>query len=465
LGYRDDVRDAEALGSRPGELLAGRYELLEVLGRGGFGLVRCARDRVTGRMVAVKLMTQGSREAAARFAREARLLQGLTHPNTTRILDVGETPLGLPFIVMELLLGETLAARLGRGPLPADQALAIVRGVLLSLAEAHRRGIVHRDVKPSNIFVLQSGAGIKLMDFGIAKDPFSSTATSEFNALEAVRRGELPSSTGKMLTEAEVVIGSPRYMAPEQLSGELATAASDVYAVGLVLAEALTGAPVFRGRGVTSVIVDRAQQREPVHLAGVDPPWVAEWIARATEPDPARRFRDASEMLAFGPPRAPASKSSRARWWVGAVALGVAVGGVGGVAIVSRERDAVDVEVGAAGKERRRRDAGGSRNVRRVDEPPVPKPDPEALRAMGLTLIETDARELLLAAGGGVSCSALEIPNDYACKDLKNAMRGRPETILCHPKRALLVSCIEDAGKKPRPDLVGAFLAAAGLGP
>jgi serine/threonine-protein kinase len=201
-------------------LFANRYELGERLGAGGMGEVRRARDTVLDRAVAIKLLSPAFAEDASlreRFGREARLVARLTHPGIVTVFDTGIED-GAPFIVMEVVDGTTLAALIARdGALAAERAAAIGHEVALTLAYAHAKGVLHRDVKPANI-LLPAGGGAKLGDFGIAL-----------------------SAEASRLTQAGTLLGTAGYLAPEQLAGEEATAASDVYALGACLYEALAG--------------------------------------------------------------------------------------------------------------------------------------------------------------------------------------------------------------------------------
>ena len=201
--------------------LAADYALLEEIGGGGMGLVFRARDLQLDKTVAIKIIRPDMATAAAaeRFLREARILASCSHPNIVPVHRAGEAD-GIRYYVMDFLEGETLAARLERGPLPADEALQLADDLLGALAVVHERGVVHRDVKPSNI-VLSQGRAL-LTDFGISKAPASGQST---------------------LTGAGDVIGTPGFMPPEQLAGGEVGAATDVCAAGMVIFQALTGRP------------------------------------------------------------------------------------------------------------------------------------------------------------------------------------------------------------------------------
>ncbi|MFW6091543.1 MAG: protein kinase domain-containing protein [Actinomycetota bacterium] len=252
-------------------VLADRYELARRLGSGGMAQVFAAYDRVLQRQVAIKLINDAHvRDPAGleRFTQEARLAAGLQHPNTVAVFDVGEHG-GRPFIVMELVEGSTLADRLGhQGRLPLDETVAIADAVLAGLAAAHDRGMVHRDVKPSNI-LLPAGGGVKLADFGIATVGDSGD-----------------------LTSAGQVLGTPRYLAPERAAGHAATPASDVYAVGAIMYECLAGGPVVHagtagGRTSAPPLADVVPQ-VPQDVAAV--------VDRALADNPLDRFANAQAM-------------------------------------------------------------------------------------------------------------------------------------------------------------------------
>ena len=222
----------------------GPYSIDGPIGAGGMGEVYRARDTRLERTVAIKVLLGGlgddprSRE---RFEREARTISSLEHPNICAIYDVGEQA-GRAFLVMQFLEGRTLAGRLETGPIPTDAALRIAIEICSALGEAHRHGIVHRDVKPSNIMLTATGA--KLLDFGLAKQrPVVSVGPAG-----SARAGSA------QLTEAGTFLGTLHYMAPEQLSGEEADARSDIYALGAVLYEMFAGQPPFTATNPASLI-------------------------------------------------------------------------------------------------------------------------------------------------------------------------------------------------------------------
>lgn len=260
-------------------VLSGRYRVLRPLGRGGMAEVVVAHDERLGRDVAVKLIHPGlltDPTSRQRLFQEARAAAALHHPHTVGVFDVGEDD-GQPFVVMELVRGGSLADRLrDRGSLPPDEVVQVGTAVLAGLEAAHGAGIIHRDVKPSNVLIGADGAA-KLADFGIAK------------AL---------TTTDPALTSTGQVMGSPRYLAPEVAAGRAATAASDLYALGVVLYECLAGAPPFHGE--TPIAVALAHQRDPVSplrtVAPATPADLAAVVERALHKDPQERFASAAAM-------------------------------------------------------------------------------------------------------------------------------------------------------------------------
>jgi eukaryotic-like serine/threonine-protein kinase len=268
--------------SAAGRVLDDRYRLVGRLGAGGMAQVHRAVDEVLGRDVAVKLLRADlasdptSRE---RLLREARSAASFSHPNAVAVYDVGEDG-GMPFVVMELVEGRTLADRLRvGGALPVDEALAVVDDVLAALGAAHACGLVHRDVKPANVLLPDDGSGAKLADFGIAK----------------VVRDAMAG-----LTATGQVLGTPRYLAPEQVAGEAATPRSDLYAAGVLCYELLAGRPPFDGEHAIAVaLAHRDEEAVPLTELRPDvPPEVAAAVERAMRKDPAERPVDAEALRA-----------------------------------------------------------------------------------------------------------------------------------------------------------------------
>jgi serine/threonine-protein kinase len=278
----------------PPEVLADRYELGEVLGRGGMGVVRSATDRRLGRAVAVKLLHPHlavDRSAVGRFEDEALAAAQLVHPHVVGVFDTGEHD-GAPYIVMECLPGRTLADEMAAGPLPVARVREVAGQVLGALEAAHGAGVIHRDIKPGNILLTAHGVA-KVADFGIAK-------TTE----------------GTDHTATGMIIGTPSYLAPERVLGRPASPQSDLYAVGVVLYEALTGTRPFGDR--TPLAAAAAVQHEappPVHDVRPDvDDALADAVGRAMAKDPAERFTTAAEMAAAlaGAPDTPTGPETTA---------------------------------------------------------------------------------------------------------------------------------------------------------
>ena len=267
--------------------LAGRYVLMRQIGAGRHARVFEASDLKLGRPVAVKLVApNGAADAAQRLDVEGRIAGALAHPNVYAVTDRGTTEQGLPFLVLELLSGETLATRLGReGALPIEHALAIAEQMLAGLAAAHVRGIVHRDVKPGNVFLVTAGADqtlAKIIDFGIAQLP------------EALRPEDMP------VTDTGFVIGTPEYMSPEQVSGARDfDPRTDVYAAGIVLYEMLSGVRPFADRPPAKMLEAIAFETIPPIATRVPhlPAAVARAIDAAVARDRDRRHADADAFL------------------------------------------------------------------------------------------------------------------------------------------------------------------------
>ncbi len=313
----------------------GPYEVVAPLGAGGMGQVYRARDTRLGRLVAVKLLAGRHAEDAAmreRFEREARAISALSHPGICTLFDVGEHE-GAHYLVMEYLEGETLADRLARGPLPLDQALTLGREIAAALAAAHRRGIVHRDLKPGNVMLTRAGA--KLLDFGLAK-------------LHAASHGLLDPSfretVSAPLTEQGVILGTLQYMPPEQLDGREADARSDIFALGCVLYEVVTGRKAFLARGQASVIGAILHEQPPpiATLQPLAPPALDRIVGACLAKDPEDRWQSAADVArelgwvadrsvpeVVSAPAAPRRKRSWARFAGAVAAVAVLIGALG----------------------------------------------------------------------------------------------------------------------------------------
>ncbi len=260
-----------------GQTLGGRYRLIELLGSGGMATIYRATDTQLGRDVALKLLRPEylrDPDFASRFRSEAQAAASLSHPNVVTVYDFGEDPSG-PYIVMELVDGEDLATILRRsGALPPRQAARIGAGVAQALAAAHARGLVHRDIKPGNVLIGADGR-VKVADFGIARAVAEAQVT-------------LPGTT----------LGSVHYFSPEQARGEQATAASDIYSLGIVLYEMLTGVRPWEGDSAASVALARLSGPipDPATVRPSVPPDLASITRKALALDPNDRWPSAAAM-------------------------------------------------------------------------------------------------------------------------------------------------------------------------
>jgi tetratricopeptide (TPR) repeat protein/tRNA A-37 threonylcarbamoyl transferase component Bud32 len=270
------------------------YRVVEKLGEGGMGVVYIAEDTLLGRRVAIKMLTikpgQDEHHFRNRFLREARAVSALSHPHIATVHDYGETKRGQPYIVMELVKGETLGDLMTAGSLTITRALQIIQQVAEALAEAHRNGVVHRDIKPSNVAIDHRG-DVKVLDFGLAKQ----LNVEAKDATDPERQTLLTSQT-----QEGVIVGTPLYLSPEQALGAEIDARSDIFAVGSLLYECVAGRPAFDGESrmeiCTKVIRD-----DPVLPSKVNPdvPAMVDRITmKALAKQPAKRYQSASELVA-----------------------------------------------------------------------------------------------------------------------------------------------------------------------
>jgi serine/threonine-protein kinase len=320
----------------PGVVVGQRYRIEELIGRGGFGAVFRATQVNLGRAVALKvLLPETGDDARVRFQREAELVQRLDHPHVVRLLDFGHADDGAPYLVFEYLAGSTLeqALRAG-GRMPPSRVARIAAQILKALMEAHAAAVVHRDLKPANV-MLCSYQGepdfVKVLDFGIAKQGGASA-----------------------LTQQGMLLGTPAYMAPEQILSRPPTPATDLYALGVLMSEALAGKPLFAGMALGEIVQAHTSASPLPHPPEVLASRLGPVIHRATQKDPDRRYPSAAAMLAdleasrahdpaanelaptpampvphLGlPPPAPRAvrQRSRAPWIVGAATIVVAAG-------------------------------------------------------------------------------------------------------------------------------------------
>ena len=264
-----------------GKVIDGRYEILQVIGEGGMGVVYRARQTSIDRMVAVKMLSSDlakDRNWVQRFYNEAKACSRLHHPNTIRIFDFGQTRDGQLFMAMELLDGLSLRQVISQqAPLEPMRALKVVLQCCASLSEAHNLGIIHRDIKGDNVFLIDlpgSRDHVKLLDFGVAK----LLMTEEF------------------ATQVGVVFGTPQYMSPEQGRGEPLTPRSDLYGVGILAYEMLTGSVPFSDPVPTNVLQMHLKRPVPPLPPRV-PAAVQQVVMRALEKEPSRRYQTASAMM------------------------------------------------------------------------------------------------------------------------------------------------------------------------
>src|SRR5258707_10684872 len=258
------------------EVLGDRYQLQDQIGRGGMATIYRGRDLHMDSVVAIKVLREvysTDPKFVTRFQREAKAASALQHPNIVQVYDYGQTGV-IYFIVMELVEGTVLRRYLrSRGVLDIERAVIIAHDVALGLGAAHRRGIVHRDVKPQNILVARDGS-IKLTAFGIA---------SVYKDINAER-----------LTTTGMTLGTVQYYAPKQAQGEIVSPAADVYALGIVMYEMLTGRPPFDGDTPVAVAMQHIQDTPlpPSQLNPNIPPALEEIIMRCLEKAPEMRYRD-----------------------------------------------------------------------------------------------------------------------------------------------------------------------------
>jgi len=274
----------------PGTRL-GSYEIVELLGAGGMGAVYRARDRRLSRDVAIKVLTEAvthDPERLARFEREARLLAAINHPHIAGIHGIDEAD-GQQFLVMELVEGETLSDRLASGALPVGESLEIARQIAEALEAAHEKGIVHRDLKPSNVQVGRDGR-VKLLDFGLAKALEPDPSASGVDSLS-----RSPTISHQM-TGVGVILGTAAYMSPEQVRGRSVDRRADIWALGVVLYEMLTGRRLFAGETVSDTLASVLKTGPDWTLLPAETPAIVRrLLARCLERDPKQRLHDAGD--------------------------------------------------------------------------------------------------------------------------------------------------------------------------
>jgi len=242
------------------------YRIIDQLGEGGMGVVYLAEDITLGRRVAIKFLSTTTKEYRARFLREARAVSALSHPNIATVFDYGETAEGQPYIVMELIQGQPLNEKLRDGSLPLPEAVRIVSFIAEALGEAHHHGVVHRDVKPSNVVITDRGL-VKVLDFGLVK---------QISEQGGIGGGSDQKTLPSTRTRSDVIVGTPLYLSPEQATGKSVDGRSDLFALGVVLYECITGQSAFAGGSVieigaqvihvTPVVPSKLNNRVPAEL-------------------------------------------------------------------------------------------------------------------------------------------------------------------------------------------------------
>jgi Tol biopolymer transport system component len=306
----------------------GPYEILGPLGAGGMGEVYKARDTRLDRSVAIKVLPPHLADSAPlrqRLEREAKAISSLSHPHICALHDIGHQD-GTDYLVMEYLEGQTLAQRLEKGPFPQEEALSLATQIADALHQAHKQGVIHRDLKPGNIMLTTSGA--KLLDFGLAKSTAEPSPAGDMTAA--------PTMTSPLTVEGTVV-GTFQYMAPEQLEGAEASTRSDIFAFGVVLYEILTGVKPFTGKTQASLVAAILKE-SPTPLSQSLPavnPALEQMVTTCLEKDPDQRRQSMHDVLlelrwlqtagseAGVPAPARAQRKSRERtaWLVAAVAI------------------------------------------------------------------------------------------------------------------------------------------------
>jgi Tol biopolymer transport system component/predicted Ser/Thr protein kinase len=285
---------AEKLAGEPPSLVGrklGPYQILGVLGAGGMGEVYKARDTRLNRTVAIKVLPRHLCERAEvrqRFEREARAIAGLNHPNICALHDIGKEE-GIDFLVMEYMEGETLSKRLRKGPLPTEKLLRTAVEIATALDQAHRQGVIHRDLKPGNIMLTKQGG--KLLDFGLAKQNRPPFTKGDYRGVESGTESE-------SLTEEGMLLGTLEYMAPEQVEGKEADSRTDIFALGVVMYEMATGKKAFEGESKASLAAAILTFEPPpiTKIQPMTPPALERVVQRCLAKDPEDRWQTARDL-------------------------------------------------------------------------------------------------------------------------------------------------------------------------
>lgn len=306
----------------------GPYEIISALGAGGMGEVYKARDRRLDRIVAIKVLPQHIAEVPdlrARFEREARAVGSLNHPHICVLYDIGNEERVGGYMVLEYIEGQTLAARLEKGPLPLEQAILFARQMADALDRAHRAGVTHRDIKPHNLMLTRDG--VKVLDFGLAKS--------------AAKPGPADQTLAAGLTTAGTVLGTPQYMAPEQFEGIEADARSDIWAFGAVLYEMVAGHPAFQGKSYASLVgAIHGAEPPPLQTTPLPPAWLDRLVRRCLAKDPEDRWQSMRDVVLelrtpWAETRTEVTRTSR-RVPIAAAVVALAAGLAIGAGAVSR---------------------------------------------------------------------------------------------------------------------------------
>src|SRR5687768_12191871 len=266
------------------------YRIIEKLGEGGMGVVYLAEDQHLARRVAIKFLTSTDHHYRARFIREARAVSGLNHSNIAIVHDYGETATGQPFLVMEYIKGKSLSDRLDEG-LTMRRSVEIVSSIAEALGEAHESGIVHRDIKPSNVLINERGH-VKVLDFGLVKHLFEPTSSTDGVDLDA-------QTIYSTQTRSDVIVGTPLYLSPEQATGKQIDGRSDLFALGALLYECLTGQSAFSGGSVLEIgaQIIHVTPPPPSKINPHVPPSLDRITLKALEKKVEVRYQSAGEML------------------------------------------------------------------------------------------------------------------------------------------------------------------------
>ncbi|MEM6991559.1 MAG: serine/threonine-protein kinase [Myxococcota bacterium] len=345
------------------------FEVTAYVGGGAMGEVYAARDTKLDRKVALKVVRRellGSREAIARFQREARATARFNHPNIVTIHEVGEHQ-GQPYVALEHLEGITLHERLSEGPLPLPEALRIGEGIALGLAEAHRHGVLHRDLKPGNVH-LGVGGNVRVLDFGLAKFlSGAEAATQEAGAIAPIHEGSI------FATVASQITGTPTHMAPEQWRGAEVSPATDVWALGMILHRMIAGRSPLNGSTIQELAAQVTSETPLPRLTSADAPAGLVSVTNdCLSKDVSARPELSSVLGAIDAARTPATEPRRTWRSIAIAGLGAAaVAAIAATTLTSRQPTPADEPV-AEGKGAAR--AAAPTNVPATPPPPEAKP-------------------------------------------------------------------------------------------